>query len=83
MDNETNNMMWEPGETKTTIEEMNSNINNISGSKSLRLVVEDKGNIIGFLSSERGFAKRISHRAYIVIGILKDYRGKKIGVKLF
>ena len=83
LDNETNNMMCEPGERKTTIEEMNSNINNICGSKSLRLVVEDKGNIIGFLSCERGFAKRISHRAYIVIGILKDYRGKKIGSKLF
>ena len=83
LDNETNNMMWEPGERKTTIEEMNSNINNIGSLKSLKLVAEDKGDIIGFLSSERGFAKRISHRAYIVIGILKDYRGKKIGVKLF
>jgi len=83
LDNETTNMMWEPGERKTTIDEMDSDINNICNSKSLRLVAEDKGHIIGFLSSERGFAKRISHRAYIVIGILRDYRGKKIGVKLF
>lgn len=83
LDNETTNMMFEPGERKITIEEMVSNIKNIYSSKSLRLVVEDKGDIIGFLSSERGVAKRIRHRAYIVIGILKDYRGKKIGVKLF
>jgi len=83
LDNETTNMMWEPGERKTTKEEMEYNINNICSSKSLRLIAEDKGDIIGFLSSEVGFAKRISHSAYIVIGILKNYRGKKIGVKLF
>ena len=83
LDNETTNMMWEPGERKTTIDEMDSDINNICNSKSLRLVAEDKGHIIGFLSSERGFAKRISHRAYIVIGVLREYRGKKIGAKLF
>ena len=83
LDNETTNMMFEPGERNTTIEEMDSNIKNIYSSKSLRLVAEDKGDIIGFLSSERGVAKRIRHRCYIVIGILKDYRGKKIGVKLF
>ena len=83
LDNETTNMMYEPGERKTTIEEMTSNIKNIYSSKSLRLVAEDKGDIIGFLSAERGFAKRISHSAYIVIGILRNYRDKKIGAKLF
>ena len=83
LDNETTNMMLEPGERKTTLEEMNTNIKNINNSNSLRLVAEDKGDIIGFLSSERGLVNRIRHRAYIVIGIVKDYRGKKIGVQLF
>ncbi|MEJ8555082.1 GNAT family N-acetyltransferase [Tepidibacter sp. Z1-5] len=83
LDNETNNMMFETGERKTTIEEMESNISNINNSKSLTLVVEDNGNIVGFLSVERGVANRIKHSAYIVIGILNDYRGRKIGVKLF
>lgn len=83
LDNETNNMMFEPGERKTTIEEMEANISNINNSKSLTLVAEDNGNIVGFLSAERGFTNRIKHSAYIVIGILKDYRGRKIGVKLF
>lgn len=59
LDNETINMMWEPGERKTTIKELDSNINNICNLKSLKLIVEDKGDIVGFLSSERGFAKRI------------------------
>lgn len=83
LDHETNNMMFEPGERKTTIEEMESNINNIYKSKSLILVAEDNGNIVGFLSAERGFANRIKHSAYIVIGVLKDYRGRKIGAGLF
>jgi RimJ/RimL family protein N-acetyltransferase len=83
LDNETNHMMFEPGERKTTIEEMELEITNIHDSKSLLLVAEDNGEIVGFLSSERGFAKRIRHRAYIVVGILKDYWGRKIGVQLF
>ena len=83
LDYETKNMMYEPGERKTSIEEMKINIRNIYDSNSLMLIVEEDGNIIGFLSAERGFANRIKHSAYIVIGILKDYRGKKIGTKLF
>lgn len=83
LDNETKNMMYEPGERKTTLEEMESNIKKINCSNSLLLVAAKNENIVGFLSAERGFAKRINHSAYIVIGILKNYRGKKIGRKLF
>jgi RimJ/RimL family protein N-acetyltransferase len=83
LDYETNNMMYEPGERKTSIEEMKINITNIYTSNSLMLLAEEEENIIGFLSAERGFANRLKHSAYIVIGILKDYRGKKIGAKLF
>lgn len=83
LDNETKNMMYEPGERKTTIEDVKSNIKNIKCSNSLTLVAEENDNIVGFLSAKRGFANRIKHSAYIVIGILKNYRGKKIGTKLF
>jgi Acetyltransferases, including N-acetylases of ribosomal proteins len=83
LDYETKSMMYEPGERKTSIEEMKLNIKNIYASNSLMLIAEEEDNIIGFLSAERGFANRIKHSAYIVIGILKDYRGKKIGTKLF
>jgi len=51
MDAYTSGKACEPGERKTTIGEMDSNINNICNSKSLRLVAKDKGDIIGFLSS--------------------------------
>ncbi|WP_425453646.1 N-acetyltransferase family protein [Oceanobacillus chungangensis] len=37
----------------------------------------------GILVGYGGDAKRNKHSAYIVIGILQDYRGKGIGTKLF
>ncbi|GKX28853.1 N-acetyltransferase [Vallitalea longa] len=83
LDNETNDMMFEQGERKTTIEEMQSDIIKMNETKSLILIVEDNKKIVGFLSAERGFANRIKHSAYIVIGLLKEYRGKRMGVKLF
>lgn len=83
LDNETTNMMYEPGERKTTVEDIEARIRNIDDSDLLTLVAEDNGNIVGFLSAERGFANRIKHSAYIVIGILKDYRGRKIGTEFF
>ena len=58
-------------------------IRTIHDSRSLLLVVEDDEEIVGFLLSQRKSIKRIGHSAYIVIGLLKDYRGKKIGLKLF
>lgn len=83
LDSETKNMMYEPGERKTTPEEMKSNIENINVSNLLMLIAEEEGNIVGFLTAERGFANRIKHSAYVVIGILESYRGRKIGTKLF
>lgn len=83
LDVETNNMMFEPGERTTTLQNMEDRINN--NQNNLLLVAEDENNhqIVGFLACDRGFANRIKHRAYIVIGILKDYRNQQIGSKLF
>lgn len=83
VDTETKYMMFEPGERKTTVDEMKIRIRNTFESNSLILVVEDSEEIVGFLSAERGFANRIKHSAYIVIGILEGYKGKGIGTKLF
>lgn len=83
LDSETENMMFEPGERTTSIEEMKSNIELMYNSGSMILIVEDGEEIVGFLEAERGFANRIKHSVYIVIGLLKEYRGKKLGVKLF
>ena len=41
------------------------------------------GEIIGFLSAQRGKYKRIRHFAYIVIGIMQEFQKQGIGSKLF
>lgn len=82
LDNETDFMMYEPGERKTDTEEMKSYLKHINDTDSLILIAEENDRIIGFLSAERGAYSRIKHSAYIVVGILKDFRGRKIGKKL-
>ena len=82
LDTETKFMMYEPGERKTTIDELKKKIKDIFGSKSILLIAEDSENIVGFISAERGFANRIKHSAYIVIGVLNSHSGRGIGTKL-
>lgn len=83
LDSETNFMMYEPDERKTTIAEMSERINESLKNSSLMIVAEVNSEIVGFLSAERGFANRIKHSAYIVVGILKEYCGKGVGTRLF
>ena len=83
LDNETKNMLLEPGERKTTIEQMIDRITSMSGSNGTIFLIEDENKIGGFLAAQRGGTNRIRHSAYIVIGMLKEYRGKKLGTKLF
>lgn len=83
LDTETKNMMLEPEERKTTIEQMRDRIVNMSGSNGAIFLIENENKICGFLAAQRGGANRIRHSAYIVIGMLKEYRGKKLGAKLF
>ncbi len=83
LDVETKNMMFQPGERNTSIDEMKKTIEEVSSSDSLILVAEEDNEIIGYISVERGFAKRIKHNGYIVIGVLESHWGKGIGTKLF
>ena len=83
IDKETNFMMYEPGERKTTTAEMAQRINESIMNSSLLIAAEVNSEIVGFLSADRGFANRIKHSAYIVVGILKEYRGQGIGTSLF
>jgi len=60
LDKETDFMMYEPDERKTTPEEMTQRINESISNSSLLIVAEDNSEIVGFLSADRGFANRIS-----------------------
>ena len=47
------------------------------------LVAETDNKLIGYISAQKGRMNRIAHSAYIVVGILTDYRGKGIGTEFF
>lgn len=83
LDKETKNMMFEPGERSTDINIAEGIIDKSVNGDNLVLVAIDEGNIVGFLSAQRGVPRRIRHSAYIVTGIREKYRGKGIGSKLF
>lgn len=86
LDLETNYMMYEPKERgqRTNIQELKDDIqgNVIRGNDFLQIAVEDN-KIVGYVRAERGKFNRISHTAYVVIGILKDYNSKGIGTTFF
>lgn len=75
-------MMYEPNERQTTVDEMESYIKNMNSSGSLILVAETDSKFAGFLTAERGFAHRIKHSAYIVLGVLKEYSNHGVGTHL-
>lgn len=86
LDAETSYMMYEPGERaqRTDIRELREDIlrNVINGNDFLQIAVKDD-KIVGYIRAERGKFNRISHTAYIVTGILKDYVHNGIGTAFF
>lgn len=83
IDDETRFMLFEPGERKTSEEKVKSILSDKIDSGSLVLVIEDQEKLVGFLSAQRGFAKRTRHSAYIVCGIQEAYCSKGLGSKMF
>lgn len=77
-------MLLEPGERNVTREQQLKMVENIVKSdNSTILVAENNQELIGYIMTIGGHAKRNKHVAYIVIGILDKYRGNGVGTKLF
>lgn len=83
LDNETKFMLLEPGERRNDVTRTKSMIEQSIKGDTLLLVADIDGEIVGFLSAQKGVPKRIRHSAYIVIGIREAYRGMGIGSKFF
>ena len=83
LDKETSYMNYEPNERVRNNNRINSLIKNAVEGKDLFLVAENEGEIIGFISAQRGVAKRVKHTAYIAVGIRKNFQGRGIGSELF
>ncbi|MEI5907991.1 GNAT family N-acetyltransferase [Bacillus spongiae] len=77
-------MLMEAGERKTTSEQQKKQLESIKlQSNSTIFVAEERGKLVGYLLANGGAVQRTKHSAYLVIGILQEYRGKGVGTKLF
>lgn len=84
LDDETQFMMLEPGERTTTVEEQRNHIERLlARENSTIIVVEQEGQLVGYLGAFGGEFKRSKHSVYIVIGILQAFTGRGIGSQLF
>lgn len=83
LDYETKYMLYEPGERAKNLSIIESVIRESVEGKDFLLAAETDHKLIGYISAQKGNLNRIAHSAYIVVGILKDYRGKGIGTEFF
>lgn len=82
LDNESEFMMYESGERKTNVGEMRARIEGLDSSSGVIFGAFEGDDIVGFISLDRGFANRIKHIGYLVIGVLEVASGRGIGTKL-
>jgi RimJ/RimL family protein N-acetyltransferase len=84
LDLETQFMLLEPGERKTTLEEQRTQIDILLRQMNQTIFVAELENqLIGNLAASGGTFKRNRHNAYLVIGILQAFTGQGIGTQLF
>lgn len=83
LDEETEYMMFEPGERKPQREGTEAFIRGSATGDNFLMVIEDKDKLWGYISAQRGSCNRIRHTAYIVTGICTGYQNQGIGTKFF
>jgi len=84
LDDETQFMMLEPGERKTTLNEQRTQIELLleQGNQTI-FVAEQENQLVGYLAALGEKFKRNRHSAYLIIGILQRFTGQGIGTQLF
>lgn len=81
---ESNFMLFDPGERHITVEQCEKMIEHFTNEKKSALFVAAEDNILlGYMIIRGDKPNRIAHRAYIVIGIHCESRGKGVGTSLF
>ncbi len=83
LDNETQFMMYEPGEREKDISAVENVIAKAATGDDLLLIAEDNNKIAGYIYAQRGTFRRTRHSAYIVVGIREAYQHKGIGTEFF
>lgn len=84
LDAETQFMLLEPDERKTTLEEQQTQIDMLLRQEHQTIFVAERDNqLVGYLAASGGTFKRSRHSAYLVIGIVQAFSGQGIGTQLF
>lgn len=83
LDHETKYMLYEPGERSGSLDRLKALVDSSQQNGNFLLVAELDGELVGFISSEKGWAARTRHSAYIVVGIRKKCQGRGIGTEFF
>lgn len=79
-----NLMLFGPGERKMAPEPFANYLEKLNHSRhSALFVAEIDDTVVAYLIAQGNEASRIAHRAYLVIGIQSNYRGRRIGTALF
>lgn len=77
-------MMFEPGERKMTVEQLEKRIETMeSDPTSTILLAEKDEELLGYLFVIGNSPQRTLHSVYLAIGISEKSRGKGVGTKLF
>ncbi len=81
---DSNVMLFEPGERNITTEQQRQSIQKILGEKrTMYYVAESDKKLVGFMAAMGSDLNRNRHAAYLVLGVLEEYQGKGIASQLF
>ena len=82
LDHETEFMLYEPGERSPDLSRVTRLLSSPQD-ETLVLAAEAEGELVGFLSADRGGQRRTAHSAYIVCGVREGYRNQGLGTRFF
>lgn len=85
VESESDFMLLEAGERKTTPEQQRKQLERIEQQRNSTIFVaqQEQGKLVGYLMAIGGSVRKTQHSAYLVIGLLEDYRSRSIGTNLF
>jgi len=84
LDQETQFMLFEPGERTTTVEQQRQRTQAMLSEQNQNIfVAEQAGQLVGFLGAFGESLQRNRHCAYIVIGILQAFAGQGLSTQFF
>lgn len=83
LDRETQYMLYEPGERQPDLSRVQAAIGGAEAGDFLLAACSDAGELIGYISAQRGGVRRTQHCAYVVTGILPAYGRQGIGTEFF